>query len=141
MDKNFLQVKLITPEKVIFDGEADSVTVPTTTGVITVMPTHTPLVSTISTGELIIQVKGEKIPFAIFSGVIDIRPGSIVNIIVDRSEKAHEIDITRAEEAVARAKKILEDKSHESDVDFARFEALMEKELNRVRIGNKWRNK
>lgn len=139
MEKDILQVKLITPEKIVFDGEVEYVTVPTTTGVITIMPHHVPLVSIISAGELIIKTKNEQIPFAVFSGVVDIRPGSIVNIIVDRSEKAHDIDITRAEEAVTRAKKILEDKVHESDIDFARFEALIEKELNRVRVGTKWK--
>jgi F-type H+-transporting ATPase subunit epsilon len=129
----------VDPPGSVADGEVEYVTVPTTTGVITIMPHHVPLVSIISAGELIIKTKNEQIPFAVFSGVVDIRPGSIVNIIVDRSEKAHDIDITRAEEAVTRAKKILEDKVHESDIDFARFEALIEKELNRVRVGTKWK--
>lgn len=139
MEHAKVHIKLITPEKIIFEGEAVYVTVPTTTGVITVLPTHTPLVSSIAKGELTIKTNDEEMHFAVFSGVIDIRSGSIVNILVDRSERAEEIDVARAEEAVARAKKILEEKSHESDVDFARFEALIEKELNRVKVGNKWR--
>ncbi|MFZ2151665.1 MAG: ATP synthase F1 subunit epsilon [Minisyncoccia bacterium] len=138
MEHAKVYIKLITPEKIIFDGEAAYVTVPTTTGVITVLPTHAPLVSSIAKGELTIKTKDEEMHFAVFSGVIDIRSGSIVNILVDRSERAEEIDVARAEEAVARAKKILEEKSHESDVDFARFEALIEKELNRVKVGSKW---
>lgn len=138
MEHAHLQVQLITPEKIIFKGEVEFVTVPTTTGVITVLPTHTPLVSAIASGELVLKTKEGQTHFAVFSGVIDIRPGSVVNILVDRSERAEEIDVVRAEEAVARAKKILEEKSHESDVDFARFEALIEKELNRVKVGSKW---
>jgi len=138
MDHAPLHIKLITPEKIIFSGDVLYVTVPTTTGVITVLPAHAPLVSSIAKGELVIKTKEEEMHFAVFAGVIDVRSGSIVNILVDRSERAEEIDVARAEEAVARAKKILEEKSHESDVDFARFEALIEKELNRVKVGSKW---
>ena len=138
MERAHLQVQLITPEKIVFKGEVEFVTVPTTTGVITVLPTHTPLVSAITSGELVLKTKEGEMHFAVFSGVIDIRPGSVVHILVDRSEKAEEIDVARAQEAVERARKMLEEKSHESDVDFARFEALIEKELNRVKVGSKW---
>lgn len=139
MDHTELHIKLITPEKIIFEGEVLSVTIPTTTGAITVLPTHAPLVSSITKGELVIKTKDEELHFAVFAGVIDIRPGSIVNILVDRGEKAEEIDVVRAQQAVERARKVLEEKVHESDVDFARFQALIEKELNRVKVGSKWR--
>lgn len=139
MDHGVLKLKLITPEKIIFDGEVQHVTVPTTTGVITVLPTHVPLVSSIAKGELVIKTQDEEVHFAVFAGVIDIRPGSVVNILVDRGERAEEIDVARAEEAVERARKVLEEKVHESDVDFAHFEALIEKELNRVKVGSKWK--
>jgi len=138
MDHAVLHIKLITPEKIIFEGEILSVTVPTTTGAITVLPTHTPLVSSITKGELVIKTNDEEMHFAVFAGVIDIRPGSVVNILVDKGERAEEIDVVRAEQAVERARKVLEEKVHESDVDFARFEALIEKELNRVKVGSKW---
>lgn len=138
MSHALLHVKLITPEKIIFSGDVLYVIVPTTTGVITVLPSHAPLVSSIAKGELVIKTKDEEIHFAVFAGVVDIRPRSVVNILVDRSERAEDIDVERAKEAVVRAKKILEEKSHESDVDFARFEAMIEKELNRVKIGSKW---
>jgi len=138
MDNSVLHIKLITPEKIVFDGEVLYVSVPTTTGVITVLPTHVPLVSSIAKGELVIKTKEEELHFAVFAGVVDIRPGSIVNILVDRSERAEEIDVVRAQQAIERARKVLEEKVHESDVDFARFEALIEKELNRVKVGSKW---
>lgn len=138
MSHALLHVKLITPEKIIFSGDVLYVIVPTTTGVITVLPSHAPLVSSIAKGELVIKTKDEEIHFAVFAGVVDIRPRSVVNILVDRSERAEDIDVERAKEAVVRAKKILEEKSHESDVDFSRFEAMIEKELNRVKIGSKW---
>ena len=122
MERTHLQVQLITPEKIVFKGEAEFVTVPTITGVITVLPTHTPLVSAIGSGELVLKTKEGEIHFAVFSGVIDIRPGSVVHVLVDRSERAEDIDVARAQEAVERARKMLEEKSHESDFDFARFE-------------------
>jgi F0F1-type ATP synthase epsilon subunit len=42
-----IKLKVVTPDKVIVDEVVDNVSIPTTTGVITVLNKHVPLVSTI----------------------------------------------------------------------------------------------
>ena len=47
-----IRLSLITPEKVVYTGEADSVSIPTATGQIQVLQNHMPLVSLLSAGGL-----------------------------------------------------------------------------------------
>jgi F-type H+-transporting ATPase subunit epsilon len=135
-----LKLKVVTPDKVLVDEIIDSVSIPTTSGMITVLSKHVPLVSTIKTGEMVVKKAGTGMGFAVFKGLVNVRPHQkgITDVIVllERSEAIEELDHARAEEALARAKAMAEEK--EDDEDFALFEGLIEKELNRVRIAQKY---
>ena len=47
-----LQVRILTPEKEVYKNEVDEVVIPTTAGVIGVLPQHAPLISQIAPGEI-----------------------------------------------------------------------------------------
>lgn len=134
-----LKIKVVTPDKVLVDEVIDSVSIPTTSGVITVLNKHVPLVSIIKTGEMIVRRAGSGISYAVFNGLVNVRPHrkglTEVVVLLERSEHVEELDHARAEEALARAKAMAEEK--DDDVDFGMFEALIEKELNRVKIARK----
>lgn len=134
-----LKIKVVTPDKILIDEVIDSVSVPTTTGVITVLNKHVPLVSTIKAGEMIVRKAGTGVSYAVYNGLVNIRPHrkglTEVVVLLERSEHIDELDHARAEEALARAKAMAEEK--EDDMDFGLFEGLIEKELNRVKIARK----
>ncbi len=134
-----LKIKVVTPDKVLVDEVIDSVSIPTTSGMITVLNKHVPLVSTIKAGEMIIRKAGAGIGYAIWNGLVNVRPHrkglTEVVVLLERSEHVDELDHTRAEEALARARALALEK--DDDVDFGLFEALVEKELNRVKIARK----
>lgn len=136
-----LKIKVVTPDKVLVDEVIDSVSIPTTSGVITVLNKHVPLVSIIKSGEMIIKKAGAGIGYAVFKGLVNVRPHrkglTEVVVLLERSEPIEELDHTRAEEALARARTMKEEK--DDDVDFALFEGLVEKELNRVKIARKYK--
>ncbi len=134
-----LKIKVITPDKVLVDEVIDSVSVPTTSGMITVLNKHVPLVSTIRSGEMVIKKAGTGVGYAVYKGLVNVRPHNKglteVVILLERSEAIEELDHARAEEALARAKALAEEK--DDDVDFGAYEGLIEKELNRVKIAVK----
>ncbi|MDD3662639.1 MAG: ATP synthase F1 subunit epsilon [Candidatus Pacebacteria bacterium] len=144
---NLISLKILTPEKVVYQDDVKKIVVPTESGEIGILPDHSPLVSIVKTGELKIEKESNNIiPFSISSGIIEVRPSSNSNkknsevvILASRSELATEIDIERAEEAYNRAKKAMEETDNISDVDFAKFQAILDKELNRVKIAKKYR--
>ena len=136
-----LKLKVVTPDKVVVDEVIDSVSIPTTSGVITVLNKHIPLVSTIKSGEMTVRKGGTGINYAVFKGLVNVRPNrkglTEVVVLLEQTEAVENLDHARAEEALARAKAMKEEK--EDDVDFGAFEGLIEKELNRVRIARKYR--
>lgn len=136
-----LHLKVVTPDKVITDEVVDSVSLPTTSGMITVLNKHVPLVSTIRTGEMIIKKAGSGVGYAVYKGVVNVRPHvkgiTEVVVLLERGEMVDELDHDRAEEALKRARQMKEEKV--DDEDFSLFEGLVEKELNRVKIAKKYR--
>ncbi len=135
-----LKLKVVTPDKVLVDEIIDSVSIPTTSGMITVLSKHVPLVSTIKAGEMVVKKAGTGMGYAVFKGLVNVRPHlkgiTEVVVLLERSEPVEELDHARAEEALARAKALASEK--EDDLDFGMFESLIEKELNRVKIARKY---
>lgn len=136
-----LKLRVVTPDKVMVDEIVDNVSVPTTTGMITVLDKHVPIVSTIKSGELVVRKGNTGIGYSVYKGLVNVRPHrkglTEVVILLERGESVEDLDHTRAEEALARAKALKEEKS--DDADFELFEGLIEKELNRVKIAMKYR--
>jgi len=142
-----ISLKILTPEKIIYEDDISEIVIPTESGEIGILPNHSPLVSVIKSGEIkIYKEQGEMISLSISTGTLEVRPSnkekginSEVIILASRSEMASGIDVKRAEKAYQRAQKAMEEIENISDVDFARFQAMMDKELNRVKIGKKYR--
>jgi F-type H+-transporting ATPase subunit epsilon len=135
-----IELHIITPLGQVLEKKVSSVSVPTVSGVVTILPHHIPLVSVLKSGELLAREGDDQISYTIWNGVMEVSSIdeiTVVTVLVHRSEKSTDINIEQAEAAYKRAKDI-QDGIHESDVDFARFESLMDKELNRVHVGKKY---
>ena len=136
-----LKLKVITPDKIITDEVVDSISLPTTSGVITVLSKHIPLVSTIKAGEMTIRKGGAGIGYSVYKGLVNVRPHykgiTEVVVLLERGEMIEDLDHTRAEEALKRAEELRSESS--SDQDFVYLEGMVEKEMNRVRIAKKYK--
>lgn len=132
-----LQVHILTPEKEIFNDEADEVTLPTTEGVIGVLPKHTPLVAQIAPGEIIIQQNSKNSPLAVYGGFVDVTPDS-VTILADYAARVEDIELAKVEEAKERAEKLMKEKISNEDLIIA--EAELQKALMQLRVYHKHRH-
>ncbi len=77
-----LNISIIGKNKIAYEGEAEAVFVPSTTGIIEVLPEHMQLVSALQKGEIVLKNGTEK-RFKILGGVIEVRPHSQVIILAD----------------------------------------------------------
>ncbi len=140
MSNKKLQLKIITPDSVIYeDDEISYVNIMTGNGEITVLPDHIPLVTNIKTGQIKVGKDGEVFALAVSIGILEVQRDSKVVILAERSEMAHLIDLNRAEEAYKRAEDLRERIKDEEEVDDAKVKALIDKELNRIKVGSKWK--
>lgn len=132
-------LKIVTPDGVTYESEIEQVSVPTQKGEITILPKHIPLISVLKAGEIRIVKQGEEIDLAVSTGVLEVRQNNEVYILADSAERAESIDLERAETSRKRAEELMAQKQSLEDVEFARLQAKMEKELARLRIGKKYR--
>ena len=134
-----LKFKIVTPERVVFEDDIDQATIMTMDGEITVLPHHLPLVSALKSGEMRYKKNGEEHVLAVSGGFIEVRPDNTVVVLADTAELAHEISVERADAARVRAEKLMQEARSKEDVDFVAIQANLEKALNRLKIGQKYR--
>lgn len=139
MSKINIKFKIITIERVIYEDEIDQLTVPTESGEITVLARHAPLVSMLKPGELRIKKDDHTVSLAVSTGFLEIRKNSEVYILADSAERVEEIDIEASREARARAEELLKQKQNRSDVDFAKLQAIINRETARLKIAGKYK--
>lgn len=72
---------IVSPDKEIYEGNANSLSVMTTSGRITVLPHHTPLVSVLGKGEIIVKDEKGEHKFESIHGIIDIRHSKTVVLL------------------------------------------------------------
>ena len=130
-----INLKIATPERVVFKDEVDSITLPTMQGQITILPNHIPLISVLKSGEILIKKVDEQILMSVSGGFIEVLSTKVV-ILADTAEKSEEIDIKRAEEAIKRAQELKKTRSSDAR-EFTALKIQIEKELVRVRVGRK----
>lgn len=131
--------KIVTPEKIVYENEISQVSLPTTTGEITILPHHIPLVSVLQSGELRLVDKDGQHLLAIAGGFVEVRNNNEVIVLTDNAEPASEIDIDRAETVRKLAKEQMQALKNIENVDYARLQSVLDRELNRIRVGKKYR--
>lgn len=78
-----LHLSIVSPEKSVFDGEVESVTLPGTMGLFTLLPQHAPIVSSLTSGTITYVIsEGEEHTLDIHGGFVELSSG-ITSVCVD----------------------------------------------------------
>lgn len=136
-----LSLKIVTPERIVYQDEVDSVTAMTEGGEVTVLPNHVPLVANLRAGEMRLMKGSEEILLAASTGFIEVRSPSEVVILADTAERVEELELEKIEAAKERARALLSEKRQADDVSFADAAAGLERELARYKVALKRRGK
>jgi F-type H+-transporting ATPase subunit epsilon len=134
-----LRVELITPERTVFEGEADSISLPTPDGEITILPHHIPLISLVIAGSILVRKGSEEKLFAVSRGVVEV-DGMSLRVLVDTADRAEELEETAIEKAKLAAEKLLSERRHDAE-GFAEATAMLEKELAKLRVARRHRSR
>lgn len=134
-DRNFT-LKIITPERVFFDGAASMVEFNTTEGQIGVYKNHIPMTVMIKPGVLTITMDGStdganKKEAALHAGFAEILQDR-VTILAEVVEWPEEIDEARARAAYERAEERI--RQHQSATDMARAETALARAMARIEV-------
>jgi F-type H+-transporting ATPase subunit epsilon len=130
-----IQLEIVTPERLVYQDEVDSVNVPGVEGELGILPHHAPLVSTLGYGELRIRKGGAEESFAIVGGFVQVRPDKVV-VMAETADLASEIDLERAREARREAERALETGFTEG-ADLSAARAALQQALMRIRVAER----
>jgi F-type H+-transporting ATPase subunit epsilon len=108
--------RIITPERPIFDDEADLVIVRIADGEIGVLVDHAPTVSTVEIGDVRIQQGEEWSIYGTSDGFFKVSE-NLVQVLVEEAVLAEEIDPEEAENRVEEAERALSEASDADDED------------------------
>ena len=125
-------LKIVTPDGLIYDGQAEKIIVRTTTGDMAVLARHINCVYPLGMGEAVIVTEGERRTAACIGGMLSVVNGE-VSLVPTTFEWADQIDAARAEASFERAEKILEQKDN-SDTEIQLAEARMKRALIRKSV-------
>ena len=128
------RLKIVTPDGVKFDGEAEELIVRTTTGDIGILAGHINCVAALGMGRATVICDGVKRYGACIGGMVSVVGGE-VKLVPTSFEWSQDIDVTRAEASYQRAKQVLDNKSS-SDTDLRLAEARIRRALVRKSVAS-----
>lgn len=140
-----LQLKIVTPEKLILEELVEHVSIPTKEGEITVLADHIPLIAPLATGDIVAYAGGEHLPIAVVGGFVEVKTNehgqTEVAILADFAEHVGDLSDEVIEKAKAKSEELRKLALNNEVVDFEHFETELERSLNRIKIADKWKNR
>lgn len=98
-----LQVELVSPERILYSGDADMVIARTTDGEIAFMTGHAPFIGSLGVGAVTIRASdGDDVLAAVHQGFVEVTDDR-VTVLSDVAELVDDIDAARAQQALERA--------------------------------------
>jgi F-type H+-transporting ATPase subunit epsilon len=133
-----IQLIVVTPERQLLQEAVVEVTIPGLDGELGILPGHAPLITELGIGEMRYKtaVGGETVPLTILRGFAEVLQDR-VTVLAETAERATEIDLARAEAALARAQKRLA--SSDTNIDWDRASIALRRALIRIQIARKYK--
>ncbi len=129
------QLKIVTPDGVCYDGEAQRLSVRTTAGDVGILSRHATYLAPLAIGGVRVTDAEGNVREAACSGGMVSFANEVATVVAQTFEWADEIDVARAERALERAKAKKEEKTMAQDIQLA--ELKIKRALNRINIGKK----
>ena len=128
-----LRLEIVTPDRLAFEGDVESVVLPGSEGELGILPSHIPLMTQIKPGEVVISTGGKKNYLAVGEGFATVTQER-VNILTDMAIEWQHIDETAAEAAVERAKATLAGKHDLSEEEVASVQGALLKSIAQLHV-------
>ena len=126
-------LELVTPERLLFSEEVQSIRAPGVDGSLGVLAGHAPLLTELTTGLIKVTLTdGSEALIATSGGFLQVNKDKVV-ILADTAELSEEIDVERARTAAANARQLLEVPGS-SSIDPEELRVSIERAENRIRV-------
>jgi F-type H+-transporting ATPase subunit epsilon len=124
----------------VYEGDVDMVIVPGALGEMGILPGHAPLLSALELGVIRVKKDQEEQVFTVTGGFIEVQP-DIVTVMADAAENVEEIDVDRAQQAMERAQRLLDEYSEEDAENYIRIQAALRRSSLRLKTVDQYRRR
>ena len=135
-----IRCEIVSQDRMVFQGDADIVILPGEMGEMGILPGHAPLLSSLKLGVIRVKHGGEEDVFTVTGGFVEVQP-DIVTVMADAAENVEEIDIERAQKAMKRAEKLLEEYSETDAENYLRIQAALRRSNLRLKTVDQYRRR
>jgi F-type H+-transporting ATPase subunit epsilon len=111
-----IELEIVTPEKQVVRDQVDEIQIPGKAGFLGVLPGHAPLITELAVGEISYRKSGQTTYLSVAWGFAEVLPNK-VTILAETAERADEIDVARAQQALQAAQARLAAADSEEKVD------------------------
>ena len=125
-----MKLKIITHERIVFEGEVDELVLQTKGGQIGILKDHVPLTTALDIGVTKAKIGDTYKYFATMGGIFQFKDNT-ATILTDVCEDGCDIDVTRANNAKQRAEARLAD--NDAKIDAERAQAALARSLARLK--------
>lgn len=139
MSLKTIKFEIVTPEQVVLKEAVVRATIPTTSGELTILPDHIPLVSVLNPGVIEVEKDNGEVEIMVVSGgFLEVQSGKII-ILADYAQRAASLDEEAIKSAQVKAEKAKLDAKNRDDVEFTDISARLEVELLKNKALSRWR--
>jgi F-type H+-transporting ATPase subunit epsilon len=131
MSQGDLEIKILSPERILFRGSVKSLGLPGKLGYMTLLPGHAAMVAELEAGILKFSTDNQEEKYFLTGGFVDVGNDG-VTVLADVVEKAAEISVERAKKALDRAQGRLT--AAKSDVDVPRALRAQKRAAHRLEL-------
>ena len=128
-------LEVVTPLRLVIRETVNEAQIPVLGGYIGVLPGHTPLLAEIGIGEISYRVGDRVYSCTAIGGFVEVLSDRVI-VLADRAERAEEIDVPRAQTALARAQQRLAT-PNDPNIDWKRVEESIERAQVRLQVAAK----
>ncbi len=109
-----LNIRVIAPDRTVWDANAEEVILPSSTGQIGILTGHIPLLTALDIGVMRVRLEKEWMPIVLLGGFAEI-DNNVITILVNGAEEASDIDAAQAKQKLDEALAILNDAITDKD--------------------------
>jgi F-type H+-transporting ATPase subunit epsilon len=113
-----IELEIVTPERQVVRDQVEEIQIPGKGGYLGVLPGHAPLITELAVGEISYRKGGHTTHISVAWGFAEVLPNK-VTILAETAERAEEIDVARAQEALQKSQSQLAQADSEEKVDAA----------------------
>lgn len=131
-----LLLEIVTPERLVYSEQVNSLIARGVEGELGILPGHIPLVTPLQIAPITIKNGKQEKQVAVGGGFIEIRKDKVV-VLAESAEFPEDIDVDRARAAKERAERRLSSQSNQDQFDHRRAEIALQKAINRINVYGK----